>query len=463
MKPLKPDQIKFLVLEGGGGKGFAFLGAIAELERRGVLVPGAGGRPIGIAGSSAGAISATLLAAGMTSNEIETLLQSHDFDSFFDAPDFANQLGADSYLNEVPFAPEWWSNNQQRLQTIIHWVDVLQRLKQAAKETSVSSLIRPTATIRKLLDYQQTAGAQASPDVLLAKVDALLQGLKPVLKEAAIFLGSSPQAYDEHIKMGALTRLLKQPASYIASLTTAGGLFPGLTARDWLDKLIAAAMAKATGSKAYEHRFATFRQFHDVFDIELAITGTNLATAKSEVFSVRTTPQVPVATAVRISMGLPFIFKPVRITFEDFKRMAHLHGTGTMPKEKLVGSWIDGGVLNNLPLRVFETPERPDAALHTLALRLDVEDLHIPQNYTSISGPTQRKTVTGFMSTAGALVGAFIGAGEAHITESWNTYDHAIQLPTTGLSTLKFKPEPQAAQASKISSRKKVADYFAGN
>ena len=34
---LKPDEIRYLALEGGGGKGFAYLGAIEVLEKCGVM------------------------------------------------------------------------------------------------------------------------------------------------------------------------------------------------------------------------------------------------------------------------------------------------------------------------------------------------------------------------------------------------------------------------------------------
>ncbi|SRR6266568_3971257 len=64
-KKLKADDIRYLALEGGGGKGFAYLGAIDILEK----VKGADGRSImarvdGFAGASAGAITALLLSIG---------------------------------------------------------------------------------------------------------------------------------------------------------------------------------------------------------------------------------------------------------------------------------------------------------------------------------------------------------------------------------------------------------------
>ena len=51
-----------LVFEGGGAKGLAFVGALKEFERR-------GHRPRRLIGTSAGSITACLIAAGYSSQE----------------------------------------------------------------------------------------------------------------------------------------------------------------------------------------------------------------------------------------------------------------------------------------------------------------------------------------------------------------------------------------------------------
>lgn len=70
-----------LVFKGGGPKGFAYLGAYRELHERGVL------REVRrVAGTSAGAITATLIALGYTPAELETVMTETDFNSFLDHP-----------------------------------------------------------------------------------------------------------------------------------------------------------------------------------------------------------------------------------------------------------------------------------------------------------------------------------------------------------------------------------------
>src|SRR3954471_14941575 len=64
-----------LVLEGGGVKGIALVGALSILEEHGFL-------PQNLAGSSAGAIVATLYAAGYKAAELRDIISSLKFDHF---------------------------------------------------------------------------------------------------------------------------------------------------------------------------------------------------------------------------------------------------------------------------------------------------------------------------------------------------------------------------------------------
>jgi NTE family protein len=66
-----------LVFEGGGVKGIGLAGAFAEIERREI-------EPKGVAGASAGAITAALVAAGYKSSELGAILRELPFSSFKD-------------------------------------------------------------------------------------------------------------------------------------------------------------------------------------------------------------------------------------------------------------------------------------------------------------------------------------------------------------------------------------------
>lgn len=75
----EPYHFSNLVFEGGGVRGIAYVGALRELEKRGIL-----GGIQRIAGTSAGAINAVLLATGHDAGETTGILLDLDFRNFLD-------------------------------------------------------------------------------------------------------------------------------------------------------------------------------------------------------------------------------------------------------------------------------------------------------------------------------------------------------------------------------------------
>jgi NTE family protein len=70
-QPSRKKPETFIILEGGGVKGSALVGALQEARQRVEI--------IGIGGTSAGAIVASLFAAGYTPEEIHTLMATIDY------------------------------------------------------------------------------------------------------------------------------------------------------------------------------------------------------------------------------------------------------------------------------------------------------------------------------------------------------------------------------------------------
>lgn len=77
--------------------------------------------------------------------------------------------------------------------------------------------------------------------------------------------------------------------------------------------------------------------------LDLFLTGTNLTTGTSQVFSFDTTPTMEVAEAVRISMSIPLFFESAQ--------MKQFAITGN----NLTNFYCDGSVLNNYPIRLFDS------------------------------------------------------------------------------------------------------------
>lgn len=68
-----------LVFEGGGIKGLCYIGALRYLEERGIKIES-------VAGTSVGAIIASLIAAGYKSHELENIIDSLDYHSIWPQP-----------------------------------------------------------------------------------------------------------------------------------------------------------------------------------------------------------------------------------------------------------------------------------------------------------------------------------------------------------------------------------------
>ena len=111
---------------------------------------------------------------------------------------------------------------------------------------------------------------------------------------------------------------------------------------------------------------------------DLYTTGTNLTQQQVQVFSHETTPTMRVADAVRISMSIPLYFRAVLLDAENNVI------TGTPAPGQPVQVLVDGGLLANYPVNLFDFPHYmpagfvgpPDAHGHifnpeTLGLRLD--------------------------------------------------------------------------------------------
>ncbi len=75
------SQFRNLVFEGGGVLGIAYAGALRVLQQQGIMPD-----IERVAGASAGAITACLLAIGYDADEIEQVVGTTSFESFMDAP-----------------------------------------------------------------------------------------------------------------------------------------------------------------------------------------------------------------------------------------------------------------------------------------------------------------------------------------------------------------------------------------
>ena len=79
MQHIMKNDFRNLIFEGGGVKGVAYIGALAELEHRGILK-----EITRVAGTSTGAITAVLLSLGYSIKEISEIIVNKNFNDFKD-------------------------------------------------------------------------------------------------------------------------------------------------------------------------------------------------------------------------------------------------------------------------------------------------------------------------------------------------------------------------------------------
>jgi NTE family protein len=124
------------------------------------------------------------------------------------------------------------------------------------------------------------------------------------------------------------------------------GIYKGEKLSNWLGELI----EKKTGNGSL-----TFQQLHDLRTSksykDLYVTGTDISYRRLRIFSHETYPHMSIRDAVRISASIPFYFEPVAID-----------SVGNILKRPFDSTinyhlMLDGGVLENYPIAMFDTPQ----------------------------------------------------------------------------------------------------------
>jgi len=124
------------------------------------------------------------------------------------------------------------------------------------------------------------------------------------------------------------------------------GIYKGKVFEKWLQGLV----EHKTGNP-----LLTFEQLHqlhlkDNYYKDFYCTGTNLSKQRLEIFSHQHTPQMPLAQAIRISSGIPFYFEPVALD----NQLQKIKKSDTV---SFVNYYVDGGMLSNYPISIFDTCE----------------------------------------------------------------------------------------------------------
>lgn len=109
------------------------------------------------------------------------------------------------------------------------------------------------------------------------------------------------------------------------------GMFSSESFYEWLKEVIA--------DRCAGNPLATFADFRQLGHLDLSVVASNLNQKREEIFSFETTPNVPVANAVRMSISIPLYFSSLRHNENGF-------GDGDF--------YVDGGVFNNFPIHLYD-------------------------------------------------------------------------------------------------------------
>jgi NTE family protein len=249
-----------LVFEGGGAKGMAFIGALDTLC--------SGGHTFGrLVGTSAGAITATLLACGLTPAEMRKasteMVKSDDGRMVPIMATFMDFYGTDELVG------------------VNH------------KDTLAYSMLRS-------IDVPYIPGWLE--EVFAQTICIKLQGLSLYR-----------QAY---------------------ALLHYGGLCRGSKFSDWILKTIQGKYSWITSK-------TTMQEFHDSVGAHLTLMASDITSHGLLELNHEHTPDVPLVSAVRMSMSIPFVWTPI-----EWQRHWGLYSGHDIDGHFIV----DGGVLSNFPL-----------------------------------------------------------------------------------------------------------------
>ena len=240
------------------------------------------------------------------------------------------------------------------------------------------------------------------------------------------------------------------------------GWYRGDKFTNWLGKQLEAKTGNANITFAQLHELALQNKARDLY-----VTGTNLTDQCIMVFSHETYPNMQVKHAVRISMSVPLYYRAVLLDQEG--------NIVTKPqKGQQLDVLVDGGILANFPLTVFDDPKYLDQTLitsqhydsqgnffnpQTLGLRLDRDE--------QIAFDEQQAGLAPYNITK---LSDYMGAFYTIVKESLNRqnlkphdWDRTISISTAGFSPRVRKLSENEKSVLLTSGRKGVQSFVNRN
>lgn len=233
------------------------------------------------------------------------------------------------------------------------------------------------------------------------------------------------------------------------------GMYKGDVFERWLEKIVARRTGNAfTTFAGLDSLAAANPQRFKMF----SCVGTNLTKQQAEIFSVKHSPALPLKTAVRISCSIPLFYEPVLLD-------SSLQVVTKPEKGKLYDVYVDGGMLANYPISLFDTcrfggnPLFCDSTWYnpqTLGLKL--ERTEQVQQFSQSSTDIPPYPIGSLDDYFGAFLNLLMGTAnrKPHL---YNEAGRTIYIPYGNIAS---KPRKMSAKEKELlfNNGRQAAEYF---
>lgn len=321
--------VDFISFSGGGAKGAIYSGVYAALKETGTLNP-----VQAVAGSSAGAITAALVATGMPPDEFEELSKSTNFQQLL------NTKGKKIISNDgTPLYHMIQDNIEKNISHIFDEdIKTLCKRRLVEIDADAQKIEKKEKTIeieRKIIESEQSE-ILANLEKTTSKTR--IKAIKKQLNKYMDKLESLAEA-EKFVKY----RKDSITAQKITLQDILNGKSPEYNSlkkknaqiqlRKKREKATGKAIQVEENQKILFKDLSILKALDPIRFKDLIVTAVNKKSGELEIFSPSTTPDVEIALACRASASIPLVFKPVKINGKEY---------------------VDGGYKDNIPMKHFK-------------------------------------------------------------------------------------------------------------
>ncbi|WP_426215267.1 patatin-like phospholipase family protein [Pseudomonas sp. DWRC2-2] len=321
------ERSVFLAMQGGGAKGIVHVGGLTALDDMNLDIKG-------VAGTSAGSIVAALVAVGYKGKDLLNL----DGDG-----NLFEKLPSKSKVRKPTDLFTFWGWQALRLSRLI--------------VAAGGGLLSVESRLLSCLFRSKKPGAIA-------------RGLRQFFRwfstaTKVVFCGYIVNKGVEWVAVQNAATLKTTMWIAIGVVVTFGLVvwkaLKGITTVDKVRKFIDNALRIKITMLKDSRKGVTFADLQRAKKPPLKIVATNVYGETLELFCVERTPDVAIADAVAASICLPVIFKPWRLQFERHN---------THPPTPVETTFLDGGLVSNLPAWPFDQERKDNPDIPTIALSI---------------------------------------------------------------------------------------------